>query len=192
VKCLSQVAKDVVASHGKLVNLFERIQFFLQRLSIYTGVPLTAAMTDLLGKIMGQVLSILALSTKEMTQRRISECNCLDVSLLANHDIERFLMRFVGRTEVEDALDRLDMLTKEETGMTAIRNLAVTHVVEEVTRTMDDNVRTIKDGLQSSLTFMSITANFTLIAQHRHRPAKMSVMPLILPFSTIKAETPPQ
>jgi hypothetical protein len=67
------VAKDVVASHGMLVNLFERIQIFLQRLGIYTGIPLTTAMTELLGKIMGQVLSILALSTKEMTQRRISE-----------------------------------------------------------------------------------------------------------------------
>jgi hypothetical protein len=73
VTCVSQVAKDVVASHGTLVNLFERIQFFLHRLSIYIGIPLTSGMTELLGKIMGQVLSILALSTKEMTQRRISE-----------------------------------------------------------------------------------------------------------------------
>jgi hypothetical protein len=69
------VAKDVVASHGKLVNLFERIQFFLERLNIYTGIPLTTKMTELLGKIMAQLLSILALSTKEMTQRRISESN---------------------------------------------------------------------------------------------------------------------
>jgi hypothetical protein len=171
MKCLPQVAKDVVASHGKLVNMFERIRFFLQRLSIYIGIPLTAAMTELLGKIMGQVLSILALSTKEMTQRRISECDWLDVSLLTNYGTERFLNRLVGRTEVEDALERLDMLTKEETGMTTARNLAVTHVVddhvkivEEVTRGIDDNVkvveqvtnaigddvRAIKDGPQTS------------------------------------------
>jgi hypothetical protein len=62
---LCHVAKDVVASHGTLVTLFERIRMFLQRLSIYTEIPLTLAMTELLGKIMGQVLSILALSTKE-------------------------------------------------------------------------------------------------------------------------------
>jgi hypothetical protein len=74
VSRLSQVAKDVIASHASLVNLFERIQLFLQRLSIYTGIPLTGAMAELLGKIMAQVLSILALSTKQMTQRRISEC----------------------------------------------------------------------------------------------------------------------
>ena len=69
------MAKDVVASHGKLVNLFERIQFFLERLNIYTGIPLTTKMTELLGKIMAQLLSILAHSAKEMTQRRISESN---------------------------------------------------------------------------------------------------------------------
>jgi hypothetical protein len=165
VKYLCQVAKDVAASHGKLVSLFERIHFFLQHLSIYIGVPLTAAISELLGKIMGQVLSILALSTKEMTQRRISECDWLDVSLLVNYGTERFLNRLVGRTDIQDAFDRLDMLTKEETGMTTARNLAVTHVVdghvkvvEEVARGIDEvtnvighDVRAIKDGPQSPL-----------------------------------------
>jgi hypothetical protein len=151
VECISQVAKDVVASHGKLVNLFERIQCFLQRLSIYIGIPLTAAMTELLGKIMGQVLSILALSTKEMTQKRISECDWPDGSLLANYGTERFLNRLIGRTEVEDAFERLDMLTKEETGMITARNLAITHVVEEVTNATGDDVRAIRDGSQGFL-----------------------------------------
>jgi hypothetical protein len=56
-----------------LVSLFERIHIFLQRLNSYTGIPLTTAMTELLGKIMAQVLSILALSTKAMKERRISK-----------------------------------------------------------------------------------------------------------------------
>ena len=56
-----------------LVNLFECIQFFLQRLKIYNGIPLTSEMTELFGKIMAQILLILALSTKEMSQNRISE-----------------------------------------------------------------------------------------------------------------------
>jgi len=56
-----------------LVNLFERIQSFLQRLKIYTTIPLTTEMMELLGKIMAQVLSILALSTREMKEWRISE-----------------------------------------------------------------------------------------------------------------------
>jgi hypothetical protein len=64
--------KDVIASYEALVNLFERIQFFLQRLHHYTSVPLTPEMTKLLAKIMAQILSILALSTKTMKEKRIS------------------------------------------------------------------------------------------------------------------------
>jgi len=64
--------RDVIASYETLVNLFERIQLFLQRLNRYAAVPLTPEMTILLGKIMAQVLSVLALSTKAMKERRIS------------------------------------------------------------------------------------------------------------------------
>ena len=67
------MAKDVSASHGVLLDLFERIQAFLTRLNIYSGIPPTAEMTAILVKIMSEVLSILALSTKEMQERRISE-----------------------------------------------------------------------------------------------------------------------
>ena len=68
-----QAVRDVVASHDTLIHLFERINFFLQRLKTYTGIPLTNESTELLGKIMAQLLSVLALSTKAMTDKRISE-----------------------------------------------------------------------------------------------------------------------
>ena len=64
--------KDVIASYEGLVKLLERIQFFLQRLRHYTSVSLTPEMMELLAKIMAQILSILALSTKTMKERRIS------------------------------------------------------------------------------------------------------------------------
>ena len=65
--------KDVAASHDTLIHLFERINFFLQLLKGYTGIPLTNDSTELLGKIMAQLLFILALSNKAMTNGRISE-----------------------------------------------------------------------------------------------------------------------
>jgi len=68
-----QAVKDVVASHDRLINLFERIHSFLQRLNSYTVIPVTNGFTELLGKIMAQILFILALSTKVMTERRINE-----------------------------------------------------------------------------------------------------------------------
>ena len=73
---LFQTAKDVVASHDTLVTLFETIQHFLRRLDIYTRIRLPIEMINLLGGIMGQVLHILALSTKEMNpqpQGRLSK-----------------------------------------------------------------------------------------------------------------------
>jgi hypothetical protein len=63
--------REVNASYDKLVFLFERVHLFLERLNCYNNVKFTTAMTDLLGKIMAQVLSILALSTKEMKAKRI-------------------------------------------------------------------------------------------------------------------------
>jgi len=68
----SQAVRDIAADYDTLIHLFERIHFFLQRLDGYTGIPLTNEFTELLGKIMAQILSILAISTKVMAQRRIS------------------------------------------------------------------------------------------------------------------------
>ena len=62
-----------MASHDTLMYLFERINFFLQRLKGYTRMTLTNESTDLLGKIMAQLLLILALSTKAMRDGKISE-----------------------------------------------------------------------------------------------------------------------
>ena len=64
--------RDVVRNYDTLISLFERVNLFLKRLDSYSSIPLTTTMTELLGKIMAQVLSILALSTKTMKERRIS------------------------------------------------------------------------------------------------------------------------
>jgi len=74
--------RDLVTSYGTLVNLFERIQLFLQRLNCYTNSPLTIEMTELLGKIMAQILSILAFSTKAMKEKWNSESLIWDIPTL--------------------------------------------------------------------------------------------------------------
>ncbi|KAI9509995.1 hypothetical protein F5148DRAFT_667015 [Russula earlei] len=71
VGVLLAAMKDFAAGHDTIVHLFERTRFFLQRLRSYTGIPLMESSTELLGKIMAQLLSILALSTKAMMDRRI-------------------------------------------------------------------------------------------------------------------------
>jgi len=42
-------------------------------LKVYTEIPLTEDLTELLGKIMAQLLTILALSTKMMAEKKMSE-----------------------------------------------------------------------------------------------------------------------
>jgi hypothetical protein len=145
--------KDVVASHDTLINLFEHIHFFLQRLDSYTRVPLTNGFTELLGKTMAQILSILALSTKAMTERRISELTDLLCPFYADYGLETFLKRLVGRTDLEDALLRLDSLTKEESLMAVARNLEATHRVDgnvqetkRLAEVIDHNMKVTKDG----------------------------------------------
>ena len=48
----------------------------------------------------------------------------------ADHGTEKILKKLVGRKDVEDALQKLDTLTNEETSMTLARNLKVTHDVD--------------------------------------------------------------
>ncbi|KAI9452439.1 hypothetical protein F5148DRAFT_503511 [Russula earlei] len=133
--------------------MFERIQLFLQRLNHYTTVQPTPAMTELLGNIFAEVLVILALSTKAMKERRI----------------KRFLKRLIGKTEVEDAFARLDMLTKEECLMTAARILEMAHhvdhnmtAVREVVDGVDGNVIAIKEAVGDVGDVVNATKEATL------------------------------
>jgi hypothetical protein len=64
---------DVRASQDTLIDVFERVENFFQRLEIYTEVPPTPEMMDIIMKIMVEVLSILAIATKEVKQGRTSE-----------------------------------------------------------------------------------------------------------------------
>ena len=56
-----------------LVDIFVRIESFFKRLESYTEVPPTDAMTHVIIKIMTEVLSILAIATKEIKEGRSSE-----------------------------------------------------------------------------------------------------------------------
>ena len=68
----SQAAMDVRASQEALIEIFERMETFFQRLEMYTRVSPPPEMMDVIVKIMIEVLSILGIATKEMKQGRIS------------------------------------------------------------------------------------------------------------------------
>ena len=135
--------KDAIASYQILLDIFERIQFFLQRLKNYTAVQLTPDLTAFFGKLMAQVLCILAFSTKLMKERRISGYIRFIHIAKADHVTEKFIKRLVGRREVEDALQRLNILTQEESLMTTAATFQVTHQTQEVVTEIKEVVRDV-------------------------------------------------
>jgi hypothetical protein len=64
---------DVRTSQGALIEIFERMENFFQRLEIYTEVSPTPEMIEMIVKIMVEVLSILGIATREIKQGRTSE-----------------------------------------------------------------------------------------------------------------------
>ncbi|KAI9443865.1 hypothetical protein H4582DRAFT_2125881 [Lactarius indigo] len=108
-------AKEVEASQDVLIDIFERIEYFFRRLEIYTKVPPTPAMTDMMVKIMVEVLDILGTATKEMKQSRA----------------KKFLKKVAGIRRLEDGLTKLDKMTNEEARMANAEVLKVAHDIDE-------------------------------------------------------------
>ena len=65
--------KDVCASEDTLADIFESIRTSFRCLGTYTEVPQTARMIDIIMEILVEVLSILAITIKEIKQAQISE-----------------------------------------------------------------------------------------------------------------------
>ncbi len=63
---------DVRASQDNLIDIFECMENFFQRVEIYTRKSPPPEMMDIIVKIMVEVLSILGIATKEMKQGRLS------------------------------------------------------------------------------------------------------------------------
>ncbi|KAH9049248.1 hypothetical protein EDB83DRAFT_1404755 [Lactarius deliciosus] len=126
---LLAAAKDVRSSHDALVDLFQRIQFFLKRLGVHTQISPTNDMVEILVKIVAEVLSILSIATKEMQRCRLGI----------------YLNKLVGRTDIEDALKRLDSLTQEEVRM------AIAQILKAMTELKDSAKKAKKAAEQMAI-----------------------------------------
>ena len=84
VICVFQAASGVASSYDALLNLFECLGNFLKRLEVYTTIPPTPMMTDLIVKIIVELLSVLALATEQIKQGRFSKCAVKYMSLMLN------------------------------------------------------------------------------------------------------------
>ncbi|KAI9513370.1 hypothetical protein F5148DRAFT_35 [Russula earlei] len=123
IDVLLTAAKGVSASYDALVDLFDCMASFLQRLHIYTGIQLDSMMAHILIRVMVEVLSVLALATKQIKQGRLT----------------KFARRLLGERETEAILQRLDRLTQEEALMTVAQTLQVVHG-------LFNNLKIVMDG----------------------------------------------
>jgi hypothetical protein len=68
-----QAVNGVLDDFDTLADLLQSVEHFLNRLDIYTKIPPTIGMTEMIIKILVELLSILALATKQLQQGRLSE-----------------------------------------------------------------------------------------------------------------------
>ena len=123
----NQAANGVISSFDALVDLLESIEQFTNRLGIYTQIPLTPTMVEVVVKIIAELISILAMVTKELKQRRSSKRVLALPSYLTQRDPVKFLKKHLGEKDVEAVLQRLDRLTQDEARSTAADTLRVVH-----------------------------------------------------------------
>jgi hypothetical protein len=62
--------------------------------------------------------------------------------------LEKFGKRLIGRTDMEDALKRLDKLTQEEARMATAEVLRVTHTIDERVLAVDNRVASVDDKVE--------------------------------------------
>ncbi|KAN0116444.1 hypothetical protein V8E52_005825 [Russula decolorans] len=125
VDVLLSAAIGVSASYDALAYLFECVSNFLRRFQIYAEkLSLSPAMSDIVVKIMVEILSVLALATKQIKQGRF----------------KKFAKKLLGESDIEAVLQRLDRLTQEEA------RVALAHTLELV-HGLFDTLRVVMDGV---------------------------------------------
>jgi len=77
---------------------------------------------------------------------RVSRC-CIIVLPLIEPFSEKYLKKLIGRTDIEDALKRLDRLTQEEARMAAAQVLRVANTVDDRVQGIANDMVSVHDGV---------------------------------------------
>ena len=96
-------------------------------------------MTEMVVKILVELLSALALVTKQIQEGRASESVFGATYYLAQRNTEKLVKKFLGEKDVEAILQRLDRLTQDEARITAAQTLEVVYGLVQ-------NMKVVMDG----------------------------------------------
>ncbi|KAI9459821.1 hypothetical protein F5148DRAFT_275263 [Russula earlei] len=129
-------AKAIFAGIGVLLST-------AKRLMIYTEIPPTPAMTEIVLKIMVELLNVLALATKQINQGRL----------------KKYASKLLRGGDVEAVLQRLDRLTLEESRTTVAQTLEVIYgLVNNMEVVMEDG-KSSTDDIRQALVLMQDIRN---------------------------------
>ena len=97
---INQAVQGVSAGQDAIFNLFDRIETFFRRLEAYVELPLTVGMTDIIVKVMAEVLLILSLAAKDIRRGKISVLMPDNRVFLSTYHFQRGFLRIYwdGRT----------------------------------------------------------------------------------------------
>ena len=76
---MNQSAKVEISNFESLVNWLESIENSISRLSVYTDKILPPAMVEIVAKIVGELITILALVTRKLKGRKRGKSVLADV-----------------------------------------------------------------------------------------------------------------
>jgi hypothetical protein len=109
-------------------------------------------LTDAIVKLLAEVLCILAIATKEIKENCASKSTLSDkLALSAYCSSESFLKKLAGRSDIEDALQRLETVIVEEARMAATEALKSIHDVQNMLNTFGGMLQGVGDKLQDKL-----------------------------------------
>ena len=84
-------------------------------------------MTEIVVKILVELLATLALATQQIKQGRLSESFIFDASFFAQRELVKFGKKLLGERDVEVLLQKLDRLMQEESQTAATLTLSVVY-----------------------------------------------------------------
>jgi hypothetical protein len=153
---LLSAANHMKTSYDALVDIFECIENFLRRLRIYTEIEIrpTPATTETVIKIMVELLSVLALATKQINQGRF----------------KKYAKKFLGEKDIESVLLRLDRLTLEESKITVAQTLdVVCGLVNNMQVVMEDGKASTDDIRQTLVQLQDLAVKVNKIERDQRQ-----------------------
>ena len=122
---------------------------FLKRLEIYTKIPPTSILSEVIVTILVELLSVLALASKQIKQGRFSKCALTYTLFVAQCAVEKFTKKILGESEIDTVLQRLDRLTQDEARITVAQTLGVIYGLVESIKVVMEGTQGLHDRSQN-------------------------------------------